>query len=84
MCVLPGERELSGWHEHVFSLEGNWLYANSMSGEKQFVRTARDLHKEAPEPKELFEYEGSAHGQGLSTSPNDRLAAISVVGALFK
>lgn len=58
--------------------------AGELTGRKLFVATendgeftgiARDLHKNAPEPKALKIYGGSAHGQGIfETKHGDDLA----------
>lgn len=49
-------------------LQGRTLFVVATGDEARFVATARELHEKAPEPTELVEYDGSAHGQGLFDS----------------
>lgn len=59
-----------GGTEHAAPLEGPSLFVVSTGDDERFVRTARELHEGAPEPKQLIEYDGSALGQGLFDSPH--------------
>lgn len=60
----------AGGTEHASTLEGRSLFVVSNGDEDRFVRIAQELHEAAPEPKQLVEYDGSAHGQGLFDSPH--------------
>ncbi|MXR20164.1 dienelactone hydrolase family protein [Halobacterium bonnevillei] len=58
----------AGGADHASELQGRSLFVVSEDDEDRFVRIARELHRGAPEPKELVEYGGDAHGQGLFDS----------------
>lgn len=68
----------------TLSAAGGTGFAGDLTGRKLFVATenddeypgiARDLHENAPEPKALKIYSGSAHGQGIfDTKHGDDLA----------
>lgn len=58
----------AGGVDHASELQGRSLFVVSEGDEDRFVRIAQDLHEGAPEPKELVEYDGSAHGQGIFDS----------------
>lgn len=58
----------AGGADRASELQGRSLFVVATGDDEEFVRTARELHENAPEPKELVEYEGSAHGQGLFES----------------
>lgn len=58
----------SGGADRASELQGRTLFVVATGDEDRFVQTARDLHKGAPDPTELLEYDGSAHGQGLFDS----------------
>lgn len=58
----------AGETDHASDLQGWSLFVVSMGDEDRFVRIARDLHQGAPDPKNLVEYQGSAHGQGIFDS----------------
>jgi alpha/beta superfamily hydrolase len=58
----------AGGADHVSELQGRSLFVVSKGDEDRFVRIARELHQGAPEPKQLVEYEGSAHGQSIFDS----------------
>lgn len=49
-------------------LQGRTLFVVAANDDDRFVETARELHEDAPDPTELVEYGGSAHGQGLFDS----------------
>lgn len=49
-------------------LQGRALFVVATDDDARFVETARELHENAPEPTELVEYDGAAHGQGLFDS----------------
>lgn len=56
-------------------LQGRKLFVVSENDDDRFVRTAKQLHEKAPEPKALKIYSGSAHGQGIfNTTHGDDLA----------
>lgn len=56
-------------------LQGRKLFVVSENDDDRFVRTAKQLHEKAPEPKALKIYSGSAHGQGIfDTTHGDDLA----------
>lgn len=57
-----------GGVDHASDLQGRSLFVVSTNDDDRFVRVARELHEQAPKPKELVEYEGSAHGQQLFES----------------
>ncbi|WP_101294720.1 alpha/beta hydrolase family protein [Halegenticoccus soli] len=57
-----------GGADRAADLHGRLLFVVSEGDSDRFVRVARELHENAPEPKELVTYEGSAHGQGLFDS----------------
>lgn len=58
----------AGGTDYASELQGRSLFVVSEGDEDRFVRTAQELHEGAPEPKELVEYDGGAHGQGLFDS----------------
>lgn len=58
----------AGGADNASDLQGRSLFVVSKGDEDRFVRIARELHQGAPEPKDLVEYEGSAHGQRIFTS----------------
>lgn len=58
----------AGGVDHADALTGRSLFVVATADEDRFVRIANDLEAAAPEPKELIEFEGSAHGQGLFES----------------
>lgn len=60
----------AGGEDHAADLQGRSLFVVSKGDDDRFVRTARELHENAPDPKQLVEYEGSAHGQRIFESPN--------------
>lgn len=71
----------AGGADHAADLQGRSLFVVSKGDEDRFVRVARQLHRGAPEPTALVEYEGSAHGQGFFDSEHaadlrDRLRAV--------
>jgi pimeloyl-ACP methyl ester carboxylesterase len=57
----------AGGADYASKLQGQSLFVVSEDDEDRFVRIARQLYQEAPDP-ELVEYDGSAHGQRLFTS----------------
>ncbi|WP_435317293.1 dienelactone hydrolase family protein [Haloarchaeobius sp. TZWSO28] len=64
----------AGGSDAAGSLDARLLVVVSDGDEDRFVRTARDIHEGAAEPKELVTYDGAAHGQGLFESEHgDRL-----------
>lgn len=58
----------AGGEDRASDLQGRSLFVVSEDDDDRFVRIARELHEGAPEPTELLEYEGSAHGQRIFTS----------------
>ena len=58
----------AGGADRAPELQGRSVFVVASDDDEEFVQTARDLHENAPEPKALVEYEGSAHGQGLFES----------------
>lgn len=58
----------AGGPDHASDLKGRSLFVVSKDDEDRFVRIARELNEGAPDPKNLVEYEGSAHGQRIFTS----------------
>lgn len=54
-----------GGADRAANLHGRLLFVVSKNDDDRFVRVARQLHENAPGPKELVEYNGSAHGQGI-------------------
>ena len=58
----------AGGSDYASELQGRSLFVVSKGDEDRFVRITRELHQDAPEPKKLVEYEGSAHGQRIFTS----------------
>ena len=58
----------AGGADRASELQGRSVFVVATGDDEKFVQTARDLHENAPEPKELVEYDGSAHGQGLFDS----------------
>lgn len=58
----------AGGADRASELQGHSLFVVATGDEQRFVDIARELHEDAPEPKELVEYDGSAHGQGLYES----------------
>jgi len=58
----------AGGADHASKLQGRSLFIVSKGDEDRFVRIAQELHQGASEPKNLVEYEGSAHGQRIFTS----------------
>lgn len=65
--VVQGVVTLSagGGTEAAEQLRGQKLFVVSENDDERFVRVAKQLHENAPDPKELQIYSGSAHGQGL-------------------
>jgi pimeloyl-ACP methyl ester carboxylesterase len=63
----------AGGAKRAADLQGRSLFAVREGDDDRFVRVARRLHDGAPEPTELVEYDGTAHGQGIfdSASGND-------------
>lgn len=57
-----------GGADHAAQLQGRLLFVVSKGDDDRFVRVARQLHQGASEPKELVEYDGSAHGQRIFDS----------------
>lgn len=57
-----------GGADHASDLQGRTLFVVSKGDDDRFVRVARELHRGAPEPTALVEYEGSAHGQAIFES----------------
>lgn len=60
----------AGGADHASELQGRSLFVVGEGDEDRFVRVARELHRGAPEPTALVEYQGSAHGQGIFDSPH--------------
>ncbi|WP_135302352.1 dienelactone hydrolase family protein [Haloarcula amylovorans] len=58
----------AGGTDRAADLQGRTLFVVSTGDDDRFVRTARRLHEEAPDPAELVEYDGSAHGQAILDS----------------
>lgn len=58
----------AGGADYASDLQGRSLFVVSEGDEDRFVRIARELHRDAPEPTDLVEYEGSAHGQRIFDS----------------
>ncbi|SER44021.1 hypothetical protein SAMN04489841_3885 [Natrinema salaciae] len=58
----------AGGADHASELHGRSLFVVSEGDDDRFVRLARELHQGAPEPKQLIEYDGSAHGQRIFDS----------------
>lgn len=58
----------AGGADYASDLQGRSLFVVSKGDEDRFVRIAQELHQGAPEPKNLVEYDGSAHGQRIFTS----------------
>lgn len=58
----------AGGADRTSDLEGRSLFVVSTGDDDRFVSTARKLHQGAPQPTNLVEYEGSAHGQGILDS----------------
>lgn len=58
----------AGGAEYAPELQGRSLFVVSKADEDRFVRIAQELHREAPDPEQLVEYEGGAHGQRIFTS----------------
>lgn len=57
-----------GGVEAAGQLQGRLLFVVSQSDDDRFVRTAKQLHQNASQPKELVQYRGTAHGQRLFES----------------
>lgn len=73
---IAGTMTLSaaGGQDRASELQGQSVFVVATGDDDEFVRTARGLHENAPEPKNLVEYSGAAHGQGLFESdPGDDL-----------
>lgn len=68
--AVAGTMTLSaaGGAERASQLQGRTLFVVAANDDERFVETARELHENAPDPTELVEYGGSAHGQGLFDS----------------
>lgn len=66
-AAVDGTMTLSaaGGADRAGELQGRTLFVVATDDEARFVATARELHENAPDPTELVEYDGSAHGQGL-------------------
>lgn len=60
VAISPG-----GGADQAADLQGRLLFAVSRGDDSRFVETTRQLHQNAPDPKELAEYDGSAHGQDI-------------------
>lgn len=58
----------AGGADQAPEVQGWSVFVVASGDDEEFVQTARDLHENAPEPKELVKYDGSAHGQGLFDS----------------
>lgn len=69
-ATIDGTITLSaaGGADRASALRGRSLFVVSEGDEDRFVRIARELQQGAPEPTELVEYGGDAHGQGLFDS----------------
>lgn len=62
-----------GGAEVAGDLQGRKLFAVAENDDERFVRVAEQLHANAPEPKTLQRYAGSAHGQALFGAHGDDL-----------
>lgn len=61
----------AGGSDQASELQGRSLFVVSNGDEDRFVRIAQELHQSAPDPKNLVEYEGPAHGQRIFTSDHE-------------
>lgn len=69
-AAVDGTMTLSaaGGADRAAELQGRTLFVVAANDDDRFVETTRALHEDAPEPTDLVEYGGSAHGQGLFDS----------------
>ena len=58
----------AGGADRAAELQGRSVFVVATGDDEEFVQTARDLNKNAPDPTELVEYDDSTHGQGLFES----------------
>lgn len=58
----------AGGADHAADLQGHTLFVVATGDEDKFVSATKELHEQAPGPKALVEYDGSAHGQELLVS----------------